>query len=54
MTIKLPAGAHRLEPYVCPLCARSSPNYFDIQHEYCSCCGSTDLPKSCEHRETKI
>lgn len=49
--IRLPDGAHRLPPYVCPLCSQSSPNYFDIQHQYCSCCGSTDMPKTCTHRE---
>ncbi len=49
--LRLPSGAHRLAPYVCRLCARSSPNFFDIQHKYCSCCGSTDLPKPCVHRQ---
>ncbi len=50
MTIKLPDGAHRLKHFTCPLCDRSSQNYFDINHKYCACCGSADLPKPCEHR----
>lgn len=50
--IKLPEGAHALKNYVCPLCDRSSHNYFDIAHKYCTCCGSTDLPNSkCQHRK---
>ncbi len=51
MTVKLPEGATRLDNYVCPLCDRSSPNFFDIQHKYCACCGSTDMPKRCTHRQ---
>lgn len=54
MTIKLPAGAHRLEHYVCPLCFLSSANYFDISHKYCACCGSTDMPKGCTHRQATL
>ncbi len=49
--IALPPGASRLPPYVCPLCTATSSNYFDIQHAYCACCGSTDLPKACAHRQ---
>ncbi len=49
--LRLPDGAHRLAPYVCPWCDRSSPNFFDIHHKYCACCGSTDLPKTCTHRQ---
>ena len=48
---RLPAGAHRLPPYVCSLCDRSSRGFFDIRHKYCQCCGSTDLPKQCVHRQ---
>lgn len=50
--IALPDGAHALKNYVCPLCDRSSHNFFDISHKYCTCCGSKDLPKSaCPHRK---
>ena len=54
MIVKLPAGASRLAPYVCSLCARKSPNFFDIQHKYCACCGSADMPKRCEHRHETL
>lgn len=49
--LRLPDGAHRLAPYVCPLCSRSSRGFFDISHKYCACCGSTDLPKQCVHHQ---
>jgi hypothetical protein len=36
--------------YTCPLCHRTTYLEGDIEHEYCPCCGSDLLPKTCEHR----
>jgi hypothetical protein len=36
--------------WCCPVCGRATYNSHDIEHEYCSCCGNSVLPKACEHR----
>jgi len=35
--------------YLCPLCRRKTYHPKDVEHSYCPCCGSADLPKNCEH-----
>ncbi|HKE97417.1 MAG TPA: hypothetical protein VKG45_00585 [Actinomycetes bacterium] len=36
--------------FVCPHCGRASSHPKDVEHRYCSCCGSPPLlPKDCPH-----
>jgi hypothetical protein len=52
----MPVEQTDIPRYRCDWCGRVTYLLADVEHEYCSCCGSADglLPKDCEHHTEQI